>query len=128
MGNNDGGLNSVTAYISMNIQRTRHIIDIEYYIRASKSRSRPSSEARFSKIIASVATLQNDTTSALSSFNLDFAIIKLEASKEYKGVGESISSTRKHDVEAGRLHETAQKLGALFDREGSSGSRMLHDV
>ncbi|THV47218.1 hypothetical protein BGAL_0327g00120 [Botrytis galanthina] len=55
-----------------------------------------------SKVVASVATLQNETTIALSSFNLDFTLIKLEAPKEYKGVGKSISSA-------------PRKLGALFD-------------
>lgn len=68
-----------------------------------------------SKVVASVATLQNETTIALSSFNLDFTLIKLEAPKEYKGVGKSISSARKYDAEAGGLHRTARKLGALFD-------------
>lgn len=68
-----------------------------------------------SEIVASVATLQNETTFTLSSLNLDFTLTKLEAPIEYEGVGNSISSARKHDAEAGGLHKTARKLGALFD-------------
>ncbi|TGO52449.1 hypothetical protein BCON_0141g00210 [Botryotinia convoluta] len=68
-----------------------------------------------SKIVASVATLQNETTFALSSLNQDFTLIKLEAPREYKNVGESISSARKHNAETGGLHKTARKVGALFD-------------
>ncbi|TGO67864.1 hypothetical protein BOTNAR_0034g00240 [Botryotinia narcissicola] len=60
-----------------------------------------------SKVVASVATLQNETTFALSSLNLGFTLIKLEAPIEYKGARESIFSARKH--------KTARNLGALFD-------------
>ncbi|CCD48220.1 hypothetical protein BofuT4_P035130.1 [Botrytis cinerea T4] len=72
-----------------------------------------------SKIVASVATLQNETTFSLSSLNLDFTLIKLEAPIEYKGVGNNIYSARKHDAEAEGLHKTARKLGALFDGKAS---------
>ncbi|KAF7911929.1 hypothetical protein EAE99_010937 [Botrytis elliptica] len=66
-------------------------------------------------IVASVATLQNETTFAVSSLNLDFTLIKLKAPRVYKGVGESISSARKHNAETGGLHKTARKLGALLN-------------
>ncbi|KAF7891630.1 hypothetical protein EAF00_007932 [Botryotinia globosa] len=72
-------------------------------------------ESAISKIVASVATLQNETTFALSSLNPDFTLIKLEAPIEYKGVGASISSAWKHSAETGGLHKTAQKLGVLFE-------------
>ncbi|TGO11245.1 hypothetical protein BTUL_0114g00220 [Botrytis tulipae] len=72
-------------------------------------------ESAISKIVASVATLQNETTFALSSLNLDFTLIELEAPVEYKGVGASISSARKHNAKTGGLHKTARKLGVLFD-------------
>ncbi|KAM0192125.1 hypothetical protein ACHAPC_001966 [Botrytis cinerea] len=78
-----------------------------------------------SKIVASVATLQNETTFSLSSLNLDFTLIKLEAPIDYKGVGNNISSARKHDAEADGLHKTARKLGALFDLNPTGRSRHI---
>ncbi|KAF7881369.1 uncharacterized protein EAF01_011880 [Botrytis porri] len=80
-----------------------------------------------SKVVASVATLQNETTFALSKFNLDFTIIKLEAPKDYKSVEESISSARKHNAEAGGLHKTARKLGALFDGKAPLAPELFRD-
>ncbi|KAF7928089.1 uncharacterized protein EAE97_009887 [Botrytis byssoidea] len=67
-----------------------------------------------SKVVASVATLENETTLALSSLNLDFKLIKLEAPIEYKGVGVSIFSARKHNAETGGLYKTARKLEDSF--------------
>jgi hypothetical protein len=42
-------------------------------------------------------------------------LIKLDAPPEYSGLGSLISQKRKTDAEDGRLHQTARKLGALFD-------------
>lgn len=42
-------------------------------------------------------------------------MIKLDAPQEYSGLGSLISQKRKTDAEDGRLHQTARKLGALFD-------------
>jgi hypothetical protein len=42
-------------------------------------------------------------------------LIKLDAPQEYSGLGSLISQKRKTDAEDGRLHQTARKLGALFD-------------
>ena len=68
-----------------------------------------------SKIVASAASIQNDFSLAAANLNLDFTLIKLEAPKEFNGVGTSLSNVRKEDAERGSLHRTARKLGALFE-------------
>ncbi|TGO39072.1 hypothetical protein BHYA_0061g00290 [Botrytis hyacinthi] len=62
-----------------------------------------------SKIVASVATLQNETTFALSSLNLDFTLIKLEAQKKLRATGRAF-----------RVH-----LGALFDGKAPLAPEMF---
>ena len=52
---------------------------------------------------------------ALATVNLGFPLWKVEAPKEFNGVGSVLSSDSRDKAENGLLHATAQKLGALLD-------------
>ena len=52
---------------------------------------------------------------ALANINFDFSLYKVEAPKEFDGVGSAMSSARCDKAENGLPHATAQKLGALFE-------------
>ncbi len=52
---------------------------------------------------------------ALVNVNFDFSLWKVEAPKEFNGVGSALSSARRDKAENGLPHATAQKLGALFE-------------
>ena len=52
---------------------------------------------------------------ALANLNFDFSLWKLEAPKEFDGVGASLSTIRRNEAENGTPHTTARKLGALFE-------------
>jgi len=73
--------------------------------------------ASIGKLAASLITGTQETTLALASINFDFALFKMEAPVEYQGLGNALSSKRKHDAENGSTHVTARKLGALFEDE-----------
>ena len=64
-----------------------------------------------------LAALNNDLEiqASLAHFNFDFSLWKVEAPKEFDGVGSALSSTRRDVAENGSPHATAQKLGALFE-------------
>src|SRR5271170_7722630 len=63
---------------------------------------------------AALTTIRNENSVSLASLNFDFTLIKLEAPAEFNGVRTMISQKRKIDAEEGVLHQTARKLGALF--------------
>ncbi|KAH8670391.1 hypothetical protein BGZ60DRAFT_407344 [Tricladium varicosporioides] len=69
-----------------------------------------------SKLTASWASITNENTLALANINFDFALVKVNAPKEYGELGALISQKRKLDAESGSLHWTARKLGALFEK------------
>lgn len=71
--------------------------------------------ASLGKIAASLIAGTQEATLALATINFDFALIKMEAPAEYQGLGNALSSKRKHDAENGTTHVTARKLGALFE-------------
>ena len=56
-----------------------------------------------------------ETTLALANFNFDFAICKVDAPKEFEGVGSALSPFRRTEAENGSAHATARRLRALFD-------------
>ncbi len=58
----------------------------------------------------------NENTLALANFNLDFAVVKFEAPKEFNGLGTSLSTARRNNAEDGPLHKTLRKLGCLFEQ------------
>ena len=66
------------------------------------------------KFSVAAASAVQESTLTLSNINFDFALIKLEAPKEYHGLGSALSTRRKRDAEEGSTHITARKLGALF--------------
>ena len=52
---------------------------------------------------------------ALANLNFDFSLWKIEAPKEFDGVGSALSTARREEAENGMPHTTARKLGALFE-------------
>ena len=68
--------------------------------------------ASLGKLTASLAS----GTAALFNVNLDFSLYKIEAPKEFEGVGSHLSLAKRKIAESGSLHVTARKLGALFER------------
>ena len=70
--------------------------------------------ASIGKFALSLASGTQETTIALANVTLDFAMIRLEAPKEYQGLGTALSKKRKHEAEQGQVHATARRLGALF--------------
>lgn len=72
--------------------------------------------ASLGKLIPSFGNASLEVAPALANINFDFALYKIEAPKEFKGVGDALSTVRRELAEDGTPHITARKLGALFDR------------
>ena len=68
-----------------------------------------------SKLQASLAAVTNELTVAAANIKFDFTLVKCEAPKEYRALGENLSIKRKDEAETGMIHITAQRLGALFE-------------
>lgn len=68
------------------------------------------------KLAASLASGTAENTLALLNINLDFSLYKVQASKEFEGVGSHLSLSKRKVAESGSLHVTARKLTALFER------------
>lgn len=66
------------------------------------------------KITAAFAAATQETTLALANLSFDLALIKVEAPKEYSGVGQHLSKKRRDAAENGDEHVIARRLGALF--------------
>jgi hypothetical protein len=71
--------------------------------------------ASIGKINPAFTSLSNELTVAAAAFNLDFSLIKFEAPKEFHGVRDALSVSRRSNAEDGMAHITARKLGALFE-------------
>ncbi|KAH7317189.1 hypothetical protein BKA65DRAFT_410970 [Rhexocercosporidium sp. MPI-PUGE-AT-0058] len=67
------------------------------------------------KITAALNSFTNENTFALANLSFDFALVKVAAPEEYGELGALMSPQRKRNAEDGPLHQTARKLGALFD-------------
>lgn len=67
------------------------------------------------KIIGTAFYGSQETNFQLASINFDFALMKVEAPAEYRGLGNNLSQHRKGEAEDGLRHRTARKLGALFE-------------
>ncbi|PGG96931.1 hypothetical protein GX51_07579 [Blastomyces parvus] len=67
-----------------------------------------------SRFVPSLTAPTIETTLALANLNFDFSLVKLEAPKEFLGLGNSLSRHRRESAEIGPTHITARKLGALF--------------
>ncbi|KAF9878417.1 hypothetical protein CkaCkLH20_03909 [Colletotrichum karsti] len=70
---------------------------------------------QISKLNAALVSVPQELTVAAANFNLDFSLMKVEAPKEFLGVGDSLSAHRRGEAEEGQSHITARKLGALFE-------------
>ncbi|KAK7990902.1 hypothetical protein PG990_015182 [Apiospora arundinis] len=68
-----------------------------------------------SKLQASLSQATNEVTVAAANINFDFCLVKYEAPKEYRPLGELLSTKRKENAEHGKSHATARRLAALFD-------------
>ena len=66
------------------------------------------------RITAAAAAAYNENQISLINLNFDFTLMKLEAPKEFGGLGSIMSLKRKTNAESGAFHRTARKLGALF--------------
>lgn len=71
--------------------------------------------ASFGRISNSLVTGVNENTLALASLNFDFSLFKVEAPLEYSDIGNALTKHRRKNAEAGATHQTARKLGALFE-------------
>ncbi|KAF3934858.1 hypothetical protein ABW19_dt0202623 [Dactylella cylindrospora] len=71
--------------------------------------------SNISKIQAALAVATQETTLALLNFNFDCSVFKVEAPVEYKPVGALLSRKRRALAEDGVAHQTARKLGSLFE-------------
>jgi hypothetical protein len=71
--------------------------------------------ASLGKVSASAISLPTELTIAAAAFNIDFTLLKIEAPKEYQGLGNALSANRRAEAENGQSHITARRLGALFD-------------
>lgn len=72
--------------------------------------------SNISKWTNCLGNLVNENTLALASLNFDFSLYKVEAPREFQGLGDALSIKRRYEAEAGSPHRTARKLGALFDQ------------
>ena len=68
-----------------------------------------------SKLTPSAINTALEVAPALANLNFDFSLYKIEAPKEFNGVGSALSTFRRDEAENGMPHATARKLGALFD-------------
>jgi len=68
-----------------------------------------------SRLSNSIVSGTNENTLALVNFNIDFSLLKLEAPREFAGLGLSLTRQRRELAEDGPVHRTARRLGALFE-------------
>ena len=68
-----------------------------------------------SRLQASLAAVTNEFTVAAAHINFDLTLIRCEAPKEHRALGDNLSRKRKVEAESGTIHATARRLGAPFD-------------
>ncbi|KAK0507149.1 hypothetical protein JMJ35_010187 [Cladonia borealis] len=68
------------------------------------------------RIQNALVSATQDTTLALANVNFDFALLRIEAPREYKDLGAALSTKRRSAAEHGTTHKTARKLGSLFEQ------------
>ncbi|KAH7134953.1 hypothetical protein B0J11DRAFT_425484 [Dendryphion nanum] len=71
--------------------------------------------ASISKFNSALLSVPNELTVAAANFNINFSLMKVEAPREFHGLGDGLSRLRRHDAEEGMPHITARSLGALFE-------------
>jgi hypothetical protein len=72
--------------------------------------------AAFGRLTVSGVTGSNENTLALVNFNIDFSLLKINPPQEFLEVGKSLSVCRRKEAEEGHIHQTARRLGAIFER------------
>ncbi|PQE25498.1 hypothetical protein CJF30_00000210 [Rutstroemia sp. NJR-2017a BBW] len=68
------------------------------------------------RLAMSLISGSNENTLTLANLNFNFSLYKVEAPKEYLGLGNALSHSRRESAESGSSHRTARKLGALFEQ------------
>ncbi|PQE17678.1 hypothetical protein CJF31_00005357 [Rutstroemia sp. NJR-2017a BVV2] len=68
------------------------------------------------RLAMSMISGSNENTLTLANLNFNFSLYKVEAPKEYLGLGNALSHSRRESAESGSSHRTARKLGALFEQ------------
>jgi hypothetical protein len=71
--------------------------------------------AAFGRLMVSGVTGINENTLALANFNIDFSLLKVAPPQEFLHVGNSLSTGRKQEAEEGHIHQTARRLGVIFE-------------
>ena len=79
-----------------------------------------------SRFQAALVSGMQETTLALASINFDFSLYKVEAPKEYRGLGDVLSRRRREAAEAGSEHVFARRLGALFAQSLPSTPKLVN--
>lgn len=71
--------------------------------------------ASFGRLAISGITGSSENTVALANFNVDFSLLKIVPPQEFMDVGNCLSAFRRQNAEEGHIHQTARKLGAIFE-------------
>lgn len=71
--------------------------------------------ASISKFSSALLSVPNEVTVAAANFNINFSLMKVEAPKEFHGLRDALSRTRRREAEEGVCHVTARTLAALFE-------------
>ncbi|KAK8014827.1 hypothetical protein PG990_008123 [Apiospora arundinis] len=71
--------------------------------------------ASFGKFSTSLIQGVNENTLALANLNFDFSLVKVQAPAEFQQIGPALAEKRRQNAEGGTSHQTARKLGALFE-------------
>lgn len=66
------------------------------------------------RVQASLVAANQETTVALANLNFDFSLVKVEAPAEYRPLGLALAKKRRFTAENGLVHNTARRLGSLF--------------
>ena len=77
------------------------------------------------RITNSLVSATNENTLALANFNFDFSLIKFDAPKEFSALGLALSPYRRDNAEDGSSHQTARRLGALFEQIVPSTPKLM---
>ena len=68
------------------------------------------------EVSANLLSAANENNLALAHLKFDFSLMKVEAPQEYSGFGNALAERRKNEAEDGFHHQTARRLGALFEQ------------
>ncbi|KAH6662832.1 hypothetical protein B0J14DRAFT_282630 [Halenospora varia] len=68
------------------------------------------------KLQGALGIISNESTLALANLNFDFSLFKVVAPKEFAGLGATLSTQRRVEAEEGACHQTARRVGALFEQ------------